>query len=122
MKVQTVKATSGKWFQDQFNLKDLLTLSNAVTRINKGYIKKDQPIDEDDQGISKNLPNLFIINNTLGIEKFKTARIQKTLAKYYPAVNVIDEDYENVEHMVRYFKGLSPVSYTHLPLPTKRIV
>ena len=107
MKVQTVKATSGKWFQDQFNLKDLLTLSNAVTRINKGYIKKDQPIDEDDQGISKNLPNLFIINNTLGIEKFKTARIQKTLAKYYPAVNVIDEDYENVEHMVRYFKGLS---------------
>lgn len=107
MKVETIKATSGKWFQDQFNLKDLLTLSNAVNRINKGYIKKDQPIDNDDEGIAKNLPNLFIINNTLGIEKFKTKAIEKTLAKYYPAVDVIDEDYENVEHMVRYFKGLS---------------
>jgi len=107
MKVETIQSTSGKWFQNQFNLKDLLTLSNAVTRVNKGYIKKDQPIDEDDEGISKKLPNLFIINHTLGIEKFKTARIEKTLAKYYPAVNVIDEDYENVEHMVKYFKGLS---------------
>ena len=36
MTVQKIKAPSGKWFQDQFNLKDLLTLSIAVTRLNNG--------------------------------------------------------------------------------------
>ena len=41
MKVEVIKSTNGKWFQDRFNLKDLLTLSNAVTRINDGYVKKD---------------------------------------------------------------------------------
>lgn len=107
MKVEIIKSTNGKWFQDRFNLKDLLTLSNAVTRINGGYVKKDQRVDIDDDNVSTKLPNLFIINNFLGIEKFKTKAIDSTLKKYYPAVEVLDEDYENVEHMLKYFKGLS---------------
>jgi hypothetical protein len=107
MKVEIIKSNTGKWFQDRFNLKDLLTLSNAVTRINKGYVKKDQQIESDDNGVATKLPNLFIINNTLGIEKFKTKSIDSTLKKYYPTIEVLDEDYENVEHMVKYFKGLS---------------
>ena len=52
--------------------------------INKGYVKKDAMINEDEDGVETKLPNLFIINNKLGIEKFKTKRIDKTLAKYYP--------------------------------------
>lgn len=107
MKVQKIKAPSGKWFQDQFNLKDLLTLSIAVTRLNKGYVKKDHPIDEDDAGVHTKLPNLFIINHSMGIEKFSTKSISETLTKYYPSITVIPEDYENVDHMVKYFKGLS---------------
>ena len=101
MKVEVIKSTNGKWFQD------LLTLSNAVTRINKGYIKKDQYIDSDEDGVGTKLPNLFIINNFLGIEKFKTKAIDSTLNKYYPSIDILDEDYENVDHMVKYFKGLS---------------
>ena len=105
--VATKKAPTNKFFENEYNLKDLLTLSIAVTRINKGYVKKDAIIDEDEDGVDTKLPNLFIINNKLGIEKFKTKRIDKTLAKYYPAVNVLPEDSVNVDHMIRYFKGLS---------------
>ena len=107
MKVQKIKAPSGKWFEDQFNLKDLLTLSIAVNRINGGYIKKDAMYEKDQDGDAEKLPNLFIINNTMGIEKFKSNSIEQSLTKYYPNVAVIDDDYTNVDHMVRYFKGLS---------------
>jgi len=107
MKVERIKSTTGKWFQDQFNLKDLLTLSIAVTRINKGYTKKDATVKTDDDGVATKLPNLFIINHSMGIEKFKTKATNNTLDKYYPDINVIPEDYENVDHMVKYFKGLS---------------
>lgn len=105
--VAVKKSATNKFFENQYNLKDLLTLSVAVTRINKGYVKKDAMISEDDDGVDTKLPNLFIINNKLGIEKFKTKRIDKTLAKYYPSVDVLPEDSENVDHMIRYFKGLS---------------
>ena len=98
---------SGKWFEDQYSLTDLLSLSVAVNRINGGYIKKDAPIDSDDDGIDKKLPNLFIINNHINIEKFKTTRIKATLSKYYKDINVIESDSENVAHMIKYFKGLS---------------
>jgi hypothetical protein len=98
---------SGKWFEDQYSLTDLLSLSVAVNRINGGYIKKDAPIDSDDDGIDKKLPNLFIINNHINIEKFKTTRINATLSKYYKDINVIESDSENVAHMIKYFKGLS---------------
>jgi len=73
------KARTGKWFEDQYSLTDLLSLSVAVNRVNGGYIKKDANIEEDENGYQKKLPNLFIINNHLGIEKFKTSRIDKTL-------------------------------------------
>ena len=53
------------------------------------------------------LPNLFIINNHLGIEKFKTTRIKATLSKYYSNVEVTADDSLNVNHMIKYFKGLS---------------
>ena len=36
---------SGKWFEDQYSLTDLLSLSVAVNRINEGYIKKDAHIE-----------------------------------------------------------------------------
>lgn len=101
------KAKTGKWFEDQFNLTDLLTLSVAVNRINDGYIKKDANIETDDEGYQKQLPNLFIINNHLDIEKFKTISIKGTLNKYYNGVDIIDSDSENVAHMIKYFKGLS---------------
>jgi hypothetical protein len=107
MSVQKIKAPSGKWFEDQFNLKDLLTLSIAVNRINGGYIKKDAVYEKDENGDAEKLPNLFIINNAMGIEKFKNKSIEQSLSKYYPNVTVIDDDYTNVDHMVRYFKGLS---------------
>ena len=74
---------SGKWFEDQYSLTDLLSLSVAVNRINEGYIKKDAHIESDNDSIDMKLPNLFIINNHLGIEKFKTSRIKATLSKYY---------------------------------------
>ena len=105
--VAVKKSATNKFFENQYNLKELLTLSVAVTRINKGYVKKDAMINEDEDGVETKLPNLFIINNKLGIEKFKTKRIDKTLAKYYPSVDVLPEDSENVDHMIRYFKGLS---------------
>lgn len=101
------KAKSGKWFEDQYSLTDLLSLSVAVNRINGGYIKKDADIDVDKEGNQTKLPNLFIINNHIGIEKFKTSRIKATLNKYYDDVDVLDSDKENVSHMIRYFKGLS---------------
>ena len=68
------KSRSGKWFEDQYKLTDLLSLSVAVTRINGGYIKKDADIKVDDNGCQTQLPNLFIINNHLGIEKFKSKK------------------------------------------------
>ena len=50
------KAKSGKWFEDQYSLTDLLSLSVAVNRINGGYIKKDADIDVDNgMHISKKL-------------------------------------------------------------------
>ena len=85
MKVEIIKSTNGKWFQDRFNLKDLLTLSNAVTRINGGYVKKDQRVDIDDDNVSTKLPNLFIINNFLGIEKFKTKANRQHVEKVLPS-------------------------------------
>jgi len=105
--MNVAKAKSGKWFEDQYSLTDLLSLSVAVNRVNGGYIKKDANIEEDDNGYQKQLPNLFIINNYLGIEKFKTSRINKTLDTYYNDISVIESDSENVDHMVKYFKGLS---------------
>ena len=39
------KARTGKWFEDQYSLTDLLSLSVAVNRVNGGYIKKDANID-----------------------------------------------------------------------------
>ena len=101
------KARTGKWFEDQYSLTDLLSLSVAVNRVNDGYIKKDANIEEDENGYQKKLPNLFIINNHLGIEKFKTSRIDKTLDTYYNDISVVESDSENVEHMIKYFKGLS---------------
>jgi len=101
------KAKTGKWFEDQYSLTDLLSLSVAVNRVNGGYIKKDANIEEDENGYQKKLPNLFIINNHLGIEKFKTNSIKSTLSKYYKDVEVIDSDSDNVAHMIKYFKGLS---------------
>ena len=98
---------SGKWFEDQYNLSDLLSLSVAVNRINNGYLKKDAYIDSDSDGVELQLPNLFIINNPLGIEKFKTTRIKATLSKYYSNVEVTADDSLNVDHMIKYFKGLS---------------
>ena len=108
MKVQKIKAPSGKWFEDQFNLKDLLTLSIAVNRINGGYIKKDAMYEKDQDGDAEKLPNLFIINNTMGIEKFKSNSIEQSLTKYYPNVAVIDDDYTNVDHMVSCLLYTSP--------------
>ncbi len=101
------KSRSGKWFEDQYKLTDLLSLSVAVTRINGGYIKKDADIKVDDNGYQTQLPNLFIINNHLGIEKFKTTRINNTLSHYYNDIDIVDSDSENVAHMIKYFKGLS---------------
>ncbi len=101
------KARTGKWFEDQYSLTDLLSLSVAVNRVNGGYIKKDANIEEDENGYQKKLPNLFIINNHLGIEKFKTSRIDKTLDTYYNDISVIESDSDNVDHMIKYFKGLS---------------
>lgn len=105
--MNVAKAKSGKWFEDRYSLTDLLSLSVAVNRVNGGYIKKDANIEEDDNGYQKQLPNLFIINNHLGIEKFKTNSIKSTLSKYYKDVEVIDSDSDNVAHMIKYFKGLS---------------
>ena len=76
--VAVKKSATNKFFENQYNLKELLTLSVAVTLINKGYVKKDAMINEDEDGVETKLPNLFIINNKLGIEKFKTKRIDKT--------------------------------------------
>tara|TARA_B100000963_G_scaffold359806_1_gene388294 strand:- start:7258 stop:8001 length:744 start_codon:yes stop_codon:yes gene_type:complete len=101
------KAKTGKWFEDQYNLKDLLALSVAVNRINDGYIKKDANIEIDDNDVQVKLPNLFIINNHLKIEKFKTTAIKNTLETYYDDVEVLESDSEDVDHMIRYFKGLS---------------
>ena len=98
---------SGKWFEDQYCLTDLLSLSVAVNRINGGYIKKDAHIESDNDAIDMKLPNLFIINNHLGIEKFKTSRIKATLSKYYKNIEILESDSENVDHMIKYFKGLS---------------
>ena len=42
------QSTSGKFFENEYHLKDLLTLSIAVTRINNGYVKKDANIEQDD--------------------------------------------------------------------------
>ena len=52
-------AKSGKFFENEFNLKELLTLSVAVTRINNGYVKKDADIPTDDNGVTTRLPNLY---------------------------------------------------------------
>lgn len=101
------KAKTGKWFEDQYSLTDLLSLSVAVNRVNGGYIKKDANIESDADDVQMKLPNLFIINNHLGIEKFKTNSIKSTLSKYYKDVEVIDSDSDNVAHMIKYFKGLS---------------
>jgi len=101
------KAKTGKWFEDQYSLTDLLSLSVAVNRVNGGYIKKDANIESDADDVQIKLPNLFIINNHLGIEKFKTNSIKSTLSKYYKDVEVIDSDSDNVAHMIKYFKGLS---------------
>ena len=101
------KSRTGKWFEDQYSLTDLLSLSVAVNRVNGGYIKKDANIESDANDVQKKLPNLFIINNHLGIEKFKTTSIKNTLSKYYKDVEVIDSDSDNVAHMIKYFKGLS---------------
>ena len=101
------KAKSGKWFEDQYSLTDLLSLSVAVNRINGGYIKKDAHVELDNDGEQIKLPNLFIINNHIGIEKFKTTSIKNTLDKYYSKVEVIESDSKNVDHMIKYFKGLS---------------
>ena len=57
--VATKKAPTNKFFENEYNLKDLLTLSIAVTRINKGYVKKDAIIDEDEDGVDTKLPNII---------------------------------------------------------------
>ena len=100
-------AKSGKFFENEFHLKELLTLSVAVTRINNGYVKKDADTPIDDNGVTTRLPNLYIINNVLGIEKFRTKSINTTLDVYYKSVRVLPEDSDNVDRMIRYFKGLS---------------
>lgn len=105
--VKTKKAPTNKFFENEYNLKDLLTLSIAVNRINGGYVKKDANIDMDEDRVNTKLPNLFLINNKLGIEKFKTRNIEQTLNKYYPDIDLLPEDSADVDHMIRYFKGLS---------------
>ena len=69
MNVRIKKSTSRKFFEDDYNLQDLLTLSCAVTRANKGYIKKDAVIEKDKDEVSKKLPNLFVMANYMTIEK-----------------------------------------------------
>jgi hypothetical protein len=105
--VKVEKVAGGKWFEDKYNLKDIVALSFAVHRINNGYLRKDFFAVKDDNDIDTQLPNLFIINNALGIEKFKTKSINDSLKKYYTPVEVTDEDREQVDSLVKYFKGLA---------------
>ncbi len=101
------KSETRKYFKDEYNLKDLLTLSCAATRVNKGYIKKDTPLDVDDKGINKSLPNLFLMCNNMGIEKYATKSYNASINKYYKNFEVLPEDGEQVDRMIKYFKGLS---------------
>tara|TARA_B100001057_G_scaffold498788_1_gene607031 strand:+ start:234 stop:983 length:750 start_codon:yes stop_codon:yes gene_type:complete len=107
VKVRIKKSTSRKFFEDDYHLQDLLTLSCAVTRANKGYIKKDAPLDKDKDEVTKKLPNLFVMANYMNIEKYSTKTYDNTIKKYYKNFSVLDKDSEEVERMIRYFKGLS---------------
>ena len=107
MKVRIKKSQTRKFFEDDYNLQDLLTLSCAVTRANKGYIKKDAVIEKDKDEVSKKLPNLFIMANYMNIEKYSTKTYDNTIKKYYKNFEVLEEDSNEVDRMIRYFKGLS---------------
>ena len=82
MKVRIKKSQTRKFFEDDYNLQDLLTLSCAVTRANKGYIKKDAVIEKDKDEVSKKLPNLFVMANYMNIEKYSTKTYDNTIKKY----------------------------------------
>ena len=107
MKVRIKKSQTRKFFEDDYHLEDLLTLSCAVTRANNGYTKKDAPLEKDADDLFTKLPNLFIMANYMNIEKYSTKSYDNTINKYYKNFSVTDEDGKEVERMIRYFKGLS---------------
>ena len=107
MKVRIKKSQTRKFFEDDYHLEDLLTLSCAVTRANNGYTKKDASLQKDADDVYTKLPNLFIMANYMNIEKYSTKTYDNTINKYYKDFGVTDEDGKEVERMIRYFKGLS---------------